>query len=78
MSPEVLARCQDPRLATKVLAEPLAAWGLGLVLFELLTLTPFPFRKPGRDIELGVEKLLSELQCLLNAWVSAPLPGLHL
>ena len=69
MAPEVLARTLNPSLATKVKAEPLASWGLGALMYEILTMCPFPFREPVCVMEDNVPKLMEKMMHRFNTWV---------
>ena len=49
---------------------PLASWGIGMLVFEILTLTIFPFGQAADDITLDDRQLAKDLRKLHDHWVS--------
>ena len=69
-APEVLAKIlSDGQNTTKLCAGPLASWSIGTMLYEVLTMCPFPFKEPVRNFSDDIERLYQDKQKRFNLLV---------
>ena len=69
-APEILTRiASGGQDMTKVQAEPLAAWSIGVCVYEMLTLSPFPFKEPGHLMPDDTARMYKDMWRAFNLMV---------